>query len=493
MISKFSVSQLLLIETGQYLDMMSSPYHTRLDMTSLNQIQNATEGGMNLSAERLAGVASDFIMPDVTRDVVSIENGWGTRRFAFMMEVVEHYHDGTSFRKIMSGYTDHCDRSIQTKQIDPRTKFVINNITNLRDWTVPNGAGVAQTYTSVADSQQMLRPTNMVNNDIPMPTYNPMRVPDSFAMRPSDLFRNSGATSLINSVLGGSDKTTFNGSIVRGAMLSDRGNTNPSEYLSRALKAGRYAAKEAYGGIVQQGHGSGGEDASFAYNETAAGYNSEREAVNDHFISSMSRMSDLADTGFFYYQELLELDNTADAKAEVMALDHRERSISNFNQGGEAWTPWSDTNRWTYIAKNCMTMSIPFMTDLMLTEVQFAVTNETLDGSVVWSWNDKNPARSFARGMNLTSYMSHFRDKWLAQVWPAISRNGMSTVNIVVTINLFRQTIIHIRVDGSNQHSFVAPTFADQLFTPVLTLDNARLASLTSNISSLNDSFDYSS
>jgi len=129
---QFNVTKLMFIETGEYHQQAARPYNTYInDTNNVNLLKTATQDGNNISANSVAGIASNIIMPstEAGRDI-NIAQGWGERRYRFFMEV-EMMVGAMATRKIIIGYTDHVGVGMGGS-LDPNMRMYINNVIVLR-------------------------------------------------------------------------------------------------------------------------------------------------------------------------------------------------------------------------------------------------------------------------------------------------------------------------------------------------------------------------
>src|SRR5690606_33190833 len=103
------VTELLMLETGTYNDMYARPYQSHTNDAKLNILAEATRGGQALQPSSLSGVAGLFLQPSAEVDRSSpiiTPNGYGSKRFRFLMKVEYTNAMGLRHTLAYSGYTD---------------------------------------------------------------------------------------------------------------------------------------------------------------------------------------------------------------------------------------------------------------------------------------------------------------------------------------------------------------------------------------------------
>lgn len=151
-----NITKLILVETGTYNDMALRPFHTQFNQQSQLQLTEATRGGRNLSSSNLAGIAGQIIQPSaMALGTVSIDNGWNTRRFRFFMRVEHENRFGDTIVQFLTGYTDHCDTTLQSRFVDPNMRLYFNNSITMREVVEMTNFGRVKRLT-MADASQIL-------------------------------------------------------------------------------------------------------------------------------------------------------------------------------------------------------------------------------------------------------------------------------------------------------------------------------------------------
>lgn len=461
---KMQITRFILVETGTYNDMAIRPYQTNINDTTLNAMTEATQGGRRLNASVLAGVAGSIIRPSsMAVGAVSIDNGWDTRRFRFLMEVEFTDFNGGTTVEYVSGYTDHADTSLQSQQLDPRMMLHINNVVKARRVTEHTPMGLVQ-RTTVAEAAQILTGN-----------YNPQFGGVTNAaqtMRPEDVFGSIGAQVL------GADAFDLRNTFAGGAKKSNRLNGAATTYLSRIMTSHQTAMKQA-----------GYADDPTVMADNAAGLAREGLIANDPFLSALQRHTNFQGGTSVAYGQLCAMSPSLDNIAQViMARGVQQVGWQNHLRGqSEHWT--GTTNETVFAT--ILAHSVPsIMMDLMLTQITISVTNRTLDGSFQSQF--LAPPESFAQGMDLSPYLDLFNRRFESEVLRDLTQNNMIDISLVLHVDVLGDTVIDIALMGGPETRYVVPSFCDALMAPVITNSAMNVQSLASDISALADALEQS-
>src|SRR5690606_27277184 len=109
-------------------------------------------------------IAPHIIAPSAQAESqIQIQNGWGQKRFRFIMVVQEEQGIGGALMHIMSGYTDHNEVvGMHENTINPQSRLIFNTVVTVnvvQDFQAQGQA--AQARSRVVDSYHVIqRPIN---------------------------------------------------------------------------------------------------------------------------------------------------------------------------------------------------------------------------------------------------------------------------------------------------------------------------------------------
>lgn len=460
-----NITKMLMFQVGTYNDVFQRPYQSYVDGDSLLQLQEATHGGKNLTPGALGGIGSDIMrLTSTVSGNVPIDNGFDTTRICFMMEVEFPGTGGIQQVEWLMGYTDYCGVSAAygdtSVHFDPNMRLYFNNILRGRR-IVSNNAFGRGYHTSTGGAFQL------INADYKPSITNLHQMPH--LMRPQDVFTSMSMADT-RQLLG--DEEVIDVRATHGPeriAVSHRGNTIPGNYLSRMLTA--WQAQTASDDV----------DPS-SMNSNIAAIVAEPTISRMRSMNELAVSSELRQGGSVTWRELVDVDDTRTLEDRVVViLAQSDRTRSKLAHRGDMQV-WNGNGTSTLIAAEFVQAVPGLMMNLLLTELDFSVTNKTLDGS----WEVLfTGVQSFNDGDNI-SQTNAFRHRLITELMPGLSRGNLIPMEIHASFNVMAQTFVEIDIsDGEGFVPYMTPSFCDGLFAPVRAPDAKTLDRFADNLSRL--------
>lgn len=466
------ISSLHFIETGTYNDTYHRPLISNFDVDERNAFINATANHDRITPEIVGEVVSQILRPQAqvdAQDLIAIPNGWGQRRFNFMMRVdLVNGLNATGAYMIVTGYTDHQDVSFG-QHLDPNMRLFINGITEVNevDMRLPNGSW--SKYPRIVNSNHVLIPPAIINNG-----YNNYgRVSGLDLQRPVDVV---GALSAMNEV---ADPNTLvsdlRGTIsptVNTIQMSTRNNNVPSDYLCRTVNCIRAAELQT--------EGTNAHD----FAETLGPYSRSRTSLRESYATANQFLKWLnSDTMFgversITYGALCSHQPGLDNLVEVYTHGGAYQKSLVVERG--MTEHWTVATRETEIATMLCSALPAMMSSMTLTSVQFRISNMTLDGQLRVVVTD---GMSFAgENLDISPYLHRMEDRIFMELMPGITNNNMIAVDIAGTVDLYGDSHMTVSFNGGPAVPYGMPTFCDALYTPMMVTNIQNFHNLAKDI-----------
>src|SRR5574343_960064 len=232
------VGRILFQETGTYNDQVTRNYELQNFQSyggtnhALETFGNAIRGGANLSNHLLAQYSYQFLAPQaqISQDnFAKIDNGWGTRRLYFMMDIyLQRPLTNITERYVLSGYTDAFEPGVirgDSMQLSPEMKLYINNVVQLRQMNIVGANGVQQTAVQPGEMLQVLCGTYHKGSGMAVGV-------NDYSMRPIDIAEASSSIAMGNSYQVPKERMLdFTISFNDGIKLQSRNNNCSNRYL----------------------------------------------------------------------------------------------------------------------------------------------------------------------------------------------------------------------------------------------------------------------
>lgn len=475
--TKIRVKRFLITQTGQYHNVEYRPYNTdvRQDITDIFMETIEENDSAFVTTEQLSGIAGSIIRPSTTpMGQVEIANGWDQPRARFFLEL-EFDNVGHVVTEGISGYTDHFGVNTVSLNCDPMMQMFFNSNVIARNSHArrPDGSN-GDIITSITEASHIITPSVKSN------FRSGFNVEANSLLRPSDLFSylqlENREIPSVSSNAATNDFRNIAGSL--GVTKSRRVNGIAADYLSRSINAVSAAVFKAAEPDSLQ---IGGETTGVFTNARSR----EREpAINkDLFLKHLTLYTQYSVNGCVTFQELCSLFPEIPTVMGISVSD-APRPINRDN-----CSHLSGSGQETVIA-TILSSAIPAaMINCGLSSANFTVHNQTINNQVDIELFD---IRSIM-AVNLRAHGEMFMDKVVSEIFPDVSYFGQVPVEIAMEANLSGNSYICISYDGGPAYEFNIPTFADGLFTPVITPDRTIIQNIASDISVLANTVNNSS
>lgn len=439
------ITKMIMVETGTYDDMVLRPYQSSVDAHGLMMYKEATQDGTILTPESLSGVAGHLMRPSSrVHGQAPIENGWGTRRLRFMIEIESDKGWGAKNIQIMTGYTNYVGVTA-TGAIDPQMHLSFNNSITVRATAefTPSGTQYRQ---AVADASQIMPVVNMGST-----AYSPQNIIGMpVIMRPVDV-----VSGMYMNALNDPNIQDLSTSLAVSPKKSRRDNGNAATYMARTMKAMTAAHEQDMDYAVGQ------EDIL----QKVKGSLKEPMVSNDDFLSNIMQYTDYLHTSSVSYGDLCRTFPETDSVNTVVLRGTVQKTSPTMPSERGMGSTWLGSDNET-IATTILTQSVPsIMVELMLTKISFAATNETLNGQFAIEMRD---AAGFSKNVDMAPYLQRFIDRMYTEVLNDVSNNNQMTFRLQMLVDILGDTYVTISIGGGPDTDFVLPSFCDALMSPVI-------------------------
>lgn len=478
----------IFVESGTYQPMELRTYETQFNDGAIEKFNMATNNGADIGKNALASIASDIITPSTAPSAsLTIDEGWGTKRFTFVIEIrmPEHglTHGGTSV--VLTGYTNYTDTSL-TNQFDPNMRLYFNssNIVNELTARLPNGQISKRRV--LKDSSHLLGASVIRNinpytpphpimqmNNYPVPSFNggnqvywmtPKYVVDEMSNQQHQKSMNGTGTIL--------DCRRVSNPL--DVIRSRRDNAVTSSYLSGILSSVTNESGKTLGTT---------DDEVVALSEAAYSLQ-ELSNFSDPVINRLIVMSDFMVSGFVTWGNMC---NIFPGLNEKTLYTERKSAVLTSNvptPDANTTEHWRGLNYETQIANSISQLVPALMTSCLIGNLSFTFTNDnpTLSAEVqIFNGN------ALIDGVVLSGLTNRFIHRFNNEVVPNITNQGRSLVTLLVHSNIGAETHINVSYENGPTITFCAPTFCDAMYSPIVTPTEYTLSNISSDLYTLSN------
>jgi hypothetical protein len=480
----FTVTKFLAVESGSYGQQYRRPHETKLtgDVEQIIVDRYRRHNGNADTGMVVAGVSGRFVTPQAQpeapieiRDQYGDVAGWDRVRYRVLVEVEMQHHTGAKLRATVMAFSDFMDPSL-TGYIDPDMRYRINNIIGLRMITEVRATGKIP-IVGVANT------SHLISNEGYAGYSSPKR---ENLTRPMDVF-----SYISRSVIDGDaspddmyDTRTIASKI---PVKSERKNTVGSNYVAKVL--GAYVQSYNTAGAL----GGTGFDTMLEAQSVV----NENEAAEDWFLSALKNLRQApAVNNYFTLQELCDLSphslqptpGGAHNVLHVVRLSQAERA--NIYHHGQTYTDGAEVGDWgkaieeTRIA-SILSNSIPsLMVEQMFTRAHIKASNRVhADGRIDVHVADYDSFSEIDMGQNLQVLEARIA----LEVMSEVTNNNQFDVDIEMLVQIDGESRFMVSWNGRPTVEYVAPSFADSLFAPVITSYEDRAYKMARDFRALGD------
>lgn len=453
--SNMSITKLLFIQTGEQNIHYHRPFDTHVNGNIQTRFNSLLENPkLDITAAGLVNLASDIIHPQSQHNgAVAIPGGWNTQRLRFFMEI-ENIQDyaGSKRSQIISGFTDRFEISFNGT-IDPNTRLYFNNNISIVEnliWT-PNGQA----------SRRVVENAGHILHGDPTVTITGAK---NVSLRPSDVFSVLGSGALMDN----SSMIDCNTVFSNGMQIANRRDEFSPSYLEKTYNS--YLAASS----TDNAHTN--SDVFYRARE----YSRPLSLGFDKFIRTLKSNTSLQYSDFVTYEELCAQFMGLDSIAKIIRVGNELKNVSAYNP--TAVCHWGGANHETIDANYLLNAVPALMTDLMLMEVNFATTNDTISATPITTIQSFN---GFSSKVNMTDHVRAFIVRFEHEYMPYLTRNGTRVVKLMMHLDLLGESYIKIQYDHNHAYEFMASSFCDGFFSPLISNDPTRLQSMAHNFQTL--------
>lgn len=450
---RISVVRLVIQETGTYNRQFRRSFVSSVDGQSVKSLVDMAEQTRTIAASTIASLGLPFVQPSSTPEgEAPIVNGWEEKRFRFFMELRIEDQLGSIKNEYLVGYTDYKGIS-HGGHLDNQMRFFVNAV-NITRSAVRTTALGTQTVSSVIDNSQILANTNYSG----IHSQNQL-----YGMRPDDIFNRIEHADI--SAFSGESFVNTSLFLSRKPTKNKRLNTSPSNFVASLL--------ESYRGAQNSEAGYGNANVY----ETAKRSVSSQPIAQDPFLSYVQNQGELGNS--FTLGTLRELDPNVN---NVIAVSHLslDRLASLHNAGSTCDWGGSDIN--TVIATT-LAQSVPaYMLENFINDVSFMATNQGFGSDMVVTVMDAN---SFMMNTALSVHIEAFKFKLINELFKSITYNNQIGIDIKFKCDLLDEIWISVSINGGPEYVYVAPAFADSLFSPNYTWNQNTVSAMATDFNAL--------
>ena len=461
-IKNLAITKLVIISTGTYNEQYIRPYSMDVRGDSLDLVKSVIDGSSVITSSMLSGISNQILRPSaqVERNV-AVNNGWNERRLRFMMQI-QYERGGFTMFDIVLGYTEYSGVTMNGA-IDPNMRFYVNSIINQRSTLVSTPTGM-QNQVVTADACHVLMDNvtqNVYQNNETL-TYH---------MRPEDLYKVMDTASDIPSEMmdGVMD---FRLITKNDPSMSRRKNNIASYYTAQMLNGYRTGVVGQYGTTEE----------SYM---NALGAVREQSIVQNAFLNKLFQLSG-QHTSAFTMNDLMQIRPDIMSVYKYVSLNEVQKMSQVHAAGSTA--EWHSSDIETQYA-SIISQTVPaLMMDYGFAQLRFVSTNQGVTAQPETSILHANSFSSIP----LVAQSEALKQRIDTELIRDLTYNNQISYSLTGSFDLLGESMISLSMNGGPIIDYTVPSFADALFSPVITANAGRVTDISNQFNILMGNLDLS-
>jgi hypothetical protein len=202
------------------------------------------------------------------------------------------------------------------------------------------------------------------------------------------------------------------------------------------------------------------------------------------FLTYLNANTSFSEGGTVDYAELCRNDPTLDGRVQVI-MRRGTMYQNQLNMAGMGdQEHWRGSNHETLTANTMAQMVPTLMMDLMLTGVRFMATNQTHNNE--WMVTILG-MESFLQNVDMSQFGESFRFRLVNEILRYATQGGLVDMRVEGQFDMIRDSHIQLSIGGGVMYSFTIPSFADSIYSPLLTNNQDHLNAMAHDIGTMGD------
>lgn len=466
--NNFSIEDLTYIPMGNYVPMFNRPYTVHPTSQAIDTISERLEDTKSgkITPNIINDVAGDIIKPSTVGYVSLCNNDWvSTKKFIFLLKVRSMDPTGVEINSYIQGYTEF-DGITANGHIDTNMVHFINNVIETTTMTINTPVGIIR-------KEKLYKIYNVFFNG----GFNEL-----FTQRPSDVLENINLINMAQFINDPAMTTQYMGSYMNSVdsktISSSVENNITTEYLSKILTTGIHDVKNKDIFI----------NSYEVTNGTSPESSLQEPTINDNrFLKYISKIAGYKVVReFFNFQQLMNIDPTIYNNFKVMNItkDYIDPTMTHTPEVGDYWHGQDPV---TVKAYSLIENSVSLATKYGFNKIYFSASNMT---------NPMGVAEVFITNFNsfinleeseFNFLLEIFKEKFITEIFLNETNGGILPMHMDGYIDLMGTSKINLSFAGFPSNWYTIPTFANSLFSPIVSIDKAAVDTMSFNLGSVID------
>ncbi len=461
--STLRILELRLQETGSFDQQYGRSYTAEVRQENLDNLTRRIEETMMVNPQGtinnslVSGLGCGIIFPSsAVESNIHIANGWGERRFRFIL-IVEELTSLGSHIYHFQGYSEYFDIT-HAGSVDPNMVFFINSYIRIQRVANPNSLGG---FTDkIVESKTITNGHAMTGGQSSL-----------FGLRPVNMFQGVQRNTITQSYSGdglGAGVLDPRFTMSNEVFSTKRNASIPSNYLGTIIN--NYRSAQCYAD-----YGIGTENVY----DRAANNSYETSPFEIKFIRELTLSRGMnTPVSDFTLNNLVAMDPTVASRINYMPVE----DLGSLSMAGGDYGSWAGANMETRIA-SVLSRAVPaLMLECGLITCHFHSTNMTMSSELTTAMIA--PGATVSTHSPVALY-NQFINRYNTEIHPDISAFNRLGISVAVDADIYNEITIHVAVDSPTAVTYKYPCFCDGMLQPTTTISTDNFNGMVNGVETL--------
>lgn len=474
MSTSYRITNFNISKTKKYQNQHVRGYQATANHNQITTLMRQTNNGLNISAGSLLSDDPIMHMSSNIGSEVLVDNGWDTQRNFFVMIAEGVSPLGVYDKYILTGYSSENLINDYNEELNPNGMLYFNNILQLTSERVDN---LGTMRWRIKDTDQVLRPTDF---DFSVNQYPSVSaggyVKGATYVRPTDVMGGRFAHYL-NEVNNSEAQTHYDvnqqihqvpismASTQDAIQFSKQSNAIASKYLERSLNAmGQVRSSDRMEDRMGVDMGQRWVDLQNHTN------------LQETSLTSQNLLLDILNNPDWRKRGGVSVGGIINSFPEInhpevkLIIDTPELNSAVYNV-----EKWHGRDEATVVASTIAAAIPGIMAQCGILSIQFVMSNNTVyhsdtpyDVRIGYAPQGGLDVAYLAPDLPGEILLNEFINRVKNEILPQITKNNSQTIVANIRVELFCDVSIHISVNNGMNEAYLAPTFANGLYSPTV-------------------------
>lgn len=464
--NSFIIKDLIYIPTGQYHPVMIRPYVAHLNGEAVDSISSRlleTNSG-SITPAIVSGVANNIIKPSGNPFQSAVNSDWVTSpKYVFLLTVVELDVTGAEIVHYIYGYTSH-DGITNSGAVDPTMRHYVNNVIETQCYNITTPTGVVR-------REKISRIYHVTHSG---------NIEYVYLQRPTDILERIKLNQ-ISTTFSSGDDNWYSSSFDANSQLNRYNDKSAASFVDNNITT-HYLSKVLDAGFRSQINSQVFVNDYHVREDDSSSLSPEPMVTDNRFLRSISRLEGFSGVvTSFGMGSLNTIDPTIVSRFKVFNIT-KDFIDPLLMQTPEVGDYWNGRDPVTSKAYELIESSVSMVLKYGFSKMYFTASNMTnpMGNPDIFISN----FNSFVNldDVSFNAILEIFKRSFITDVFQnEVALSGFN-LHMEVFVDILGTSKIYLQYAGFPGNWYTIPTFANSLFSPVLSVDEGGINATASGL-----------